>query len=72
MFVEQRDGLDALEVVKQAVMLIGRVDRVGVKAEAHQDCFQAEDAFETGDNRNGAPAAWRERTAYQFTARVRT
>ncbi len=53
MLIEGDDGLDAFVEVVEAVVLVGRVDGVFAKAEAHQDGLDAQHFLESGDNRDG-------------------
>ena len=54
MLIEGDDGLDALVEVVEAVVLVGRVDGVFAKAEAHEDGFDAQHFLEPCDNRDGS------------------
>ena len=46
MLIERDDGLDALVEVVEAVVLVGAVDGVFAKAEAHQDGLDAQHFLE--------------------------
>ena len=55
--VEVRNGLDAFEEVEKRIVLVGRVDGVAAKSEAHQDALYTKNALEAGNNRYASAAA---------------
>ena len=52
--IKQGDGADAVVELLQREVLIGRVDRVGPQAEAHQHRLDAEDFLEGRDDGDAA------------------
>src|SRR5690606_8854550 len=61
MLVEQRNGLYSFQVIPYSEMLIGRMDRVAVQSEAHQDGLAFQGFLKEGNYRDASTAALRDR-----------
>ena len=60
MLIERDNRLDAFVEVVEAVVLVGRVDGIFAKTEAHEDGLDAQHFLESGDDRNGAARTHRD------------
>lgn len=60
--VKFHNNFDALQPKIQGKIFVGGVDSVGFQAEAHQDAFDSEHFFESGNDRYAASAPYGQRT----------